>query len=212
MYDALIPVLASTSLKGKKVLDAGCGTGDLSFWMSARGAKVTGVDVSRKAVGIARKRVKGGRFAVSDILDAKGAYDAVMCIGVLHHNKNPAEVFSHLAGLTKKGGRIVVGVYYRYGRTMHRLKRLLVRALAGEDTGKRMETAYKLFFRDFWKIRNRVPKLAGQVDVMVADQFANPIESSHSKGEVRKWFSNAGVRVDKIFIRRGFLWASGTKE
>jgi 2-polyprenyl-3-methyl-5-hydroxy-6-metoxy-1,4-benzoquinol methylase len=210
LYDSFLPEIISNSLKGKKVLDAGCGTGDLSFWVSKKGATVTGIDISEKAIQIARKRMKG-RFVVSDIADMKGTYDMVMCVGVLHHNKNPGKLFSKLAGLTKKGGRIVIGVYYKYGRIRHKLKRFFVHLLAGPEVKRRVETAYQLFYRDLWKIRKNVPKLARQVDVIIADQFAHPIESSHSKSEIRKWFTDNGVELDKILVRKGFLWASGVK-
>jgi 2-polyprenyl-3-methyl-5-hydroxy-6-metoxy-1,4-benzoquinol methylase len=209
IYDSIIPRLINKSFKRKSVLDAGCGTGDLCFWLIQKGAEVTGADISESSIRIAKKNVKKGKFLVSDILDLKGKYDMVMSMGVLHHNKKPERVFSHLAKLTKRDGRIVIGVYYKYGRIWHRIKRFIVRILAGKNTKKRVETAYKLWFRDFWKIRESVPKLTKQMDVMVADQFANPIESSHSIREVRHWFSSSGLKLDKTFVRKGFLWASG---
>lgn len=76
-------------LTGLRILDAGCGTGALAFEMAARGAKVTGIDISPQLIDIARRRAPAdltGRltFAAGDMLDAGlGTFDHVTAMDSL---------------------------------------------------------------------------------------------------------------------------------
>jgi magnesium-protoporphyrin O-methyltransferase len=79
-------------LSGRRVLDAGCGTGALAIEAAARGADVIAVDVSATLVGLARERAEGrhgaGRvsFRVGDMLDpALGEFDHVVAMDSLIH-------------------------------------------------------------------------------------------------------------------------------
>lgn len=76
-------------LRGARVLDAGCGTGAMSAELAARGAYVTGVDVSPQLVGIAERRLAPElrglvRFEAGDMLDkAHGSFDFVLAMDSL---------------------------------------------------------------------------------------------------------------------------------
>ena len=76
-------------LRGARVLDAGCGAGQMTAELAARGADVLAVDISPSLVEIARKRLPidlTGRvtFASGDMLDAKlGRFDHVMAMDSL---------------------------------------------------------------------------------------------------------------------------------
>jgi magnesium-protoporphyrin O-methyltransferase len=79
-------------LRGRRVLDAGCGTGALAVEAARRGADVTAIDVSAQLIGIARERaprdLNGGsiRFAARDMLDARlGRFDHVVAMDSLIH-------------------------------------------------------------------------------------------------------------------------------
>ena len=81
-------------LRGKRVLDVGCGTGVNTVLLAILGAQVTGVDVSGKALEVARLRARASgvddrvRFECRPLeeLDPKsGPFDAVWCDSVLHH-------------------------------------------------------------------------------------------------------------------------------
>lgn len=79
-------------LRGKRVLDAGCGPGMLSYELARRGAQVTAVDVSGKLIDVARERMPEdiGRdsidFYVGDMLDSRhGEFDHVVSMDVLIH-------------------------------------------------------------------------------------------------------------------------------
>ena len=86
VFEAL-RALNLTDLAGKNVLDAGCGIGLLSEMLWILGANVSGVDVSREAVELAKTRAPDGNFK-QDILSAFSfdqKFDLIICIDVLYH-------------------------------------------------------------------------------------------------------------------------------
>jgi len=93
-------------LRGKRVLDAGCGTGALALEAARRGAAVTAIDLSPTLIGLARERATGDQgagsveFLVGDMLDLpQGRFDHVVAMDSLIHY-NAADVVGALACLT----------------------------------------------------------------------------------------------------------------
>lgn len=79
-------------LRGRRVLDAGCGTGALAVELARRGAEVVAIDLSPTLVGLAQERMMPGpmagsvRFAVGDMLGASlGRFDHVVAMDSLIH-------------------------------------------------------------------------------------------------------------------------------
>lgn len=68
----VVEVIEQWSVKPCRVLDIGCGTGDNSIWLAARGFEVTGIDISELAIEKARRKAQesgvDGRFFVADFL------------------------------------------------------------------------------------------------------------------------------------------------
>ncbi len=102
------------SLKGKKVLDVGCGGGILAEAMAARGATVTGIDLAEKSLGVARLHLlESGRsvdyrqISAEDLATQEaGTYDVVTCMEMLEHVPNPASTIASCAALVKPGGHV----------------------------------------------------------------------------------------------------------
>lgn len=75
-------------LDGARVLDAMCGSGQLATYLEARGARVTGLDVSPEVIERFRAehpRCEGVARSILDSGFADGQFDAVMLVGGLHH-------------------------------------------------------------------------------------------------------------------------------
>ena len=81
-------------LRGKRVLDVGCGLGDNTVFLAARGADVTGVDLSEKSIAVARERVARlelplqPRFVCAPLETADlplESFDVIWGDGFLHH-------------------------------------------------------------------------------------------------------------------------------
>ncbi|MGC2165476.1 MAG: bifunctional 2-polyprenyl-6-hydroxyphenol methylase/3-demethylubiquinol 3-O-methyltransferase UbiG [Gallionella sp.] len=99
-------------LAGKTVLDVGCGGGILSESMSTVGATVTGIDLSEKALQVAKlhllesgKQVDYRHIAVEDLAtEQAGRYDIISCMEMLEHVPSPSSVIESCAKLLKPGG------------------------------------------------------------------------------------------------------------
>jgi SAM-dependent methyltransferase len=108
-------------LRGKVVLDAGCGMGRFAEVAARYGATVIGVDLSYAVDAAARNLTGWDRvaFVQADLRRLpfrKAAFDVIYSLGVLHHTPNPRATFSGLVELLKPGGRISVTVYSGYNR------------------------------------------------------------------------------------------------
>jgi len=99
-------------LAGKTVLDVGCGGGILSESMARLNANVSGIDLSDKALQVAKlhllesgQRVNYHKIAVEDLAaEQPGHYDVVTCLEMLEHVPDPQSVVAACAKLVKPGG------------------------------------------------------------------------------------------------------------
>ncbi len=78
--------LASLGPCGNRVLELGCGAGNIARWLVARGFEVTGIDISPTAISWATERaIPGARFLVGDLVEEiTGEYDVVIDGHCLH--------------------------------------------------------------------------------------------------------------------------------
>lgn len=103
-----------SGLKGKRVLDVGCGGGILAEAMAARGASVTGIDLGEKPLKVAQLHLlESGqqvdyRLVAAEALEREMpcAFDIVTCMELLEHVPDPAATVRACAGLTRPGGRV----------------------------------------------------------------------------------------------------------
>jgi 2-polyprenyl-6-hydroxyphenyl methylase / 3-demethylubiquinone-9 3-methyltransferase len=102
------------NLKGKQVLDVGCGGGILSESMARRGAEVIGIDMADKSLQVAQLHaleagvsVEYRCIAVEALAEEKPqAFDVVACMEMLEHVPDPLSVVRACAALVKPGGQL----------------------------------------------------------------------------------------------------------
>jgi 2-polyprenyl-6-hydroxyphenyl methylase/3-demethylubiquinone-9 3-methyltransferase len=102
------------ALSGKDVLDVGCGGGILAEAMTLRGARVTGIDLSEKALRVAQLHLLESRLSVhyehvtvQEYAERHpGGFDVVTCMELLEHVPEPARMVAACARLTRPGGRL----------------------------------------------------------------------------------------------------------
>jgi 2-polyprenyl-6-hydroxyphenyl methylase/3-demethylubiquinone-9 3-methyltransferase len=102
------------SLKGKRVLDVGCGGGILSESMYFKGADVTGIDLGEKALNVAKlhqleseAKVNYQHVAVEQLAaEQPASFDVVTCMEMLEHVPDPSSIVAACAKLVKPGGSV----------------------------------------------------------------------------------------------------------
>lgn len=203
--------LVPEDLKGKRVLEAGCGTAEKTLYFAAFGAKATGIDLSSSSISIARESSKrlGIKANLRQLdlfsLPPKPLFDHVFSMGVIHHTKNPREAFHVLARCVKPTGTLTVGVYNSWGRFPLRLQRLFLRLFSTGNTELGLHLIERFVLkRDFQSEAEKA---------YIADKFLHPRESFHSLEQLTCWFRQEGFEITGInpslqgsFLKTQFTW------
>ena len=94
---------------GERILDLGCGTGQLSAQIAAAGAEVVGMDRSAEMIAAAREQFPSLSFVVGDARDFSFAepFNAVFSNAVLHWVQPPEAALARIAAGLEPGGRLV---------------------------------------------------------------------------------------------------------
>lgn len=174
---------------GTKILEIGCGTGQLSNFLGLTwGRTVFATDISLSSLSLGQEfkeknQIHNVAFIQMNLFRPvfkPESFDLVICNGVLHHTKDPFLGFQSILALVKKGGFIIVGLYNTYGRIPTDIRRFIFR-----------------FFGHHFKLldsRLRDKDLSEtRKDIWFKDQYENPQESKLTIGEVLGWFDRCGV-------------------
>jgi SAM-dependent methyltransferase len=112
---------------GRRILDAGCGSGPLFAALRERGAVVTGIDASTGMLELARRRLGDeADLRVADLGGplpfANGAFDDVVASLVLHYLEDWEPTLAELRRMLVPGGRLIVSVDHPFAiHGIHRM-------------------------------------------------------------------------------------------
>jgi SAM-dependent methyltransferase len=118
-YERPAMLALAGDVAGRRILDAGCGSGPLFAALRDRGAVVTGVDASAGMLELARRRLgDDADLRVADLGRPlpfpDGAFDDVVGSLVLHYLEDWAEPLAELRRVLRRGGRLIVSVNHPF--------------------------------------------------------------------------------------------------
>jgi carbamoyltransferase len=189
-----------------RVLEVGCGTGQLSNYLGIAARTQFGADLCLNSLRLAegfrsRQRLNHVRLVQMNLFKpcfAPESFDVVLCNGVLLTTSDPEGGFRSIARLVKPGGHIVIGSYNTYGRLGVDARRVFFRL-----TGGRMRWVDP-YIR---KVRMSPEK----EDAWFHDQYLHPNETKQSMGEILGWFDRAGIEFVNA-VPKTTPWESYTEE
>jgi len=204
-------------VRGKLVLDVGCGMGRYAEVVTRWGGRVVGVDLSA-AAEVAARNLADREFVAfqADVFAlpfAAESFDIVYSIGVLHHTPNCEEAVKALPQYLKPGGVLAVWLYsaynpwYRFSdiyrkfthrlpaKTLHGILRVVVPTVNAVDSalrvvpviGRRLSGLVRHVFPV-----NRNPNRQWRV-LDTFDWYSPQYQSKHTYEEVFRWFESCGM-------------------
>lgn len=167
---------------GSNILEAGCGTGQMSIVLSRYARQIYGIDLSKGSLIEAKQFINSNdiksvhlfRMNIFKLFFEENTFDVIISNGVLHHTYNPKLAFSKLVRVLKPGGIIVIGLYHRYGRIIQKIRQSLI---------KNFGDSFKFLDKRFREKISDKKKYA-----WFLDQYKNPSETTHTYLEVLNWF------------------------
>jgi SAM-dependent methyltransferase len=188
------PLLDRAVAGDARIVEVGCGTGQMCLYLARADRLVVGIDLARAALLLgasAARRLGLDRvlFVETDLQQPAlrlGAFDVVYSSGVVHHTPNPRASFSRLARLVRPGGTIVLGVYNAFARIPLRLRRLIATL-----------TRFQLIpFDPVLRDRRHEP---ARREAWLRDQYRHPEEHRHTLAEVQSWFKENGIEYLRTY-------------
>jgi SAM-dependent methyltransferase len=175
---------------GARVLEVGCGTGQLCNFLALSGPRrrVLGLDYTRASLTAAEEfrrhaGVRNLQLARADLFAMPArvwGFDVVVCRGVVHHTPDPDGAIREVCARVRPGGHLVLGFYERIARLPHRLRRALSRG--GQRPIRALDAVLRR--RDLDEDKKRT---------WIEDQYRHPLEHSLSFLHVLDVVRSAGL-------------------
>lgn len=210
--------LRPEELRGKLVLDIGCGMGRFAEVATRWGARVIGIDLS-VAVEAAAKNLSGREFVgfqadVFALPFAPETFDVIYSIGVLHHTPDCERAFKNLEQYLRPGGTIAVWLYSHYNKwyRFSDIYRKITHRLSPRTLLAGLRVAVPILYAVDRLLRH-VPIIGRSVAGLVhhifpvslrrdpelrvldtLDWYSPKYQSKHTYEEVFRWFEACGLQ------------------
>ena len=168
------------------VVEIGCGTGQLTNFLSSAHRSVIGIDVCLNSLRLAQSfkqqnDLDRATFAQMNLFHPAlrdGFFQVVISNGVLHHTADCRAAFKRIGRLVRPDGYLVVGLYSAFSRSLHYARRALFRWTGVTSRWLDPQLA-------------RIGA-AGKREAWFQDQYCHPHESAHTLDEVFGWLDDDG--------------------
>jgi 2-polyprenyl-3-methyl-5-hydroxy-6-metoxy-1,4-benzoquinol methylase len=173
---------------GARILEVGCGTGQLGAYLSLGGRAVVGVDMTRRSLELAagfkaRHRLVHCNFLQANLFELPlkpRSFDLVICKGVLMATPDARKGFEAVCRMIRPGGYVILGLYNRFGRLPTSLRGIGFKLLPGRA-------------RLADHVLRRVARSEQKARSWYLDQYAHPQETRHSIDQLLRWFDEEGI-------------------
>lgn len=201
-------------VKGKEILDAGCGTGIFSIIFANNGAaKVVGIDISPGSLATARSlkdkfNLENVEIRKEDMLDLPfedESFDIVWAWGTVHHTTHPLRAISELIRVLRPDGSLFLAIYKKTRLTfLHEaIRKTLIRT--PRKTWTALSKIFSFFLAPvvfFFKKREKSRK-GEKLEELILDWYFVPIRHHYTPEEIASFLEKQG------FVIEQFLPASG---
>jgi SAM-dependent methyltransferase len=225
--------LAESALPGTRVLDAGCGHGEVELALCGTGAEVFAMDLSFSVDDdLARVRAGGPLQALAvhfvqgnihALPFRESAFDLVHSAGVLHHTPDTFRGFAAVAARVREGGRCYIEVYS--AERKNALAHAVVTALRHGTTRLPHTLLHGLCYAAapfLWAFTRAYNKAAGdavfrvrtlrEAELSLFDGFSPRYARHHTTAEVMGWFHTLGLSDPrKTFDHKNGFGVVGTR-
>jgi SAM-dependent methyltransferase len=199
-------------------LDAGCGSGRWSRYLSTRVAFVESIDPSEAVLSASelnrdRPNVRVTRASIDNVPFADESFDFAICLGVIHHLPDPSLALRRLVQKVKPGGHVLVYVYYNLDQRGAFYRALFVLADGVRRVVSRLPVPIKgwvcdalafLVYLPLVALSRTVASLSGRREA--AEQFPLTYYQNKSLQDIRTdALDRFGTAVERRFTREEFI-------
>jgi ubiquinone/menaquinone biosynthesis C-methylase UbiE len=201
-------------VRGKSVLDAGCGTGIFSIIFARNGAgRVVGIDISPGSLETAKSlkekfNLSNTEFRLQDMLRLPfpdAAFDIVWAWGTVHHTTDPLQAVSELIRVLRPGGSLFLAVYKKTKVTfIHEIiRKTLIKTPRRTWTALSKILAFFLAPVVFVFKKREKSRKGEKLEELILDWYFVPIRHYYKPEEIQDFLGEKGLAVEQ------FLPASG---
>ncbi|MBU4086561.1 MAG: class I SAM-dependent methyltransferase, partial [Nanoarchaeota archaeon] len=145
------------SIKGKKILDAGCGSGIYSKKLAQKGAKVYGLELNQNMINLAKNYCKNLNIefkqgSIDKIPYPDNNFDIVLASLVIHYLKKPERAIKEFRRVLKDNGELILSTTHPIVESFIKIK----------DNGRKKEILITDYFKKgkyYWSLHNSKVKI-----------------------------------------------------
>ena len=214
-FQTILPCLLKHLPRDARILESGCGLGRWVFYLRQKGFDITGIDLARPAVEMAKAYDPSVPILLDDVLQSQfpeQSFDAAISLGVVEHfEEGPQQALAELRRVLKDGGLLFISVPVQNWLRIFFTNRLKdLNRWRRKRKGMRFEfEEYRFYRKDF---QERLQSARFEILEVVPDDFLSPknlglyadLQFLHSKE--RKWELNAPGNALAFLLRSISPW------